>query len=77
MSNSTPAPVTFHLDNDGYYVNTQEKRVQGFIYNDTGTSMVETLADIQIDQSNMVDPKGQRVCRYGCEPRRVRDGGHF
>jgi flagellar hook protein FlgE len=47
----------FHIDNEGYYVNTQEKRVQGFIYNDTGTSMVETLADIQIDQANMVDPK--------------------
>ena len=38
-------------------MNTEEKRVQGFIYNSTGTSMVETLADIQIDQSNMVDPK--------------------
>ena len=47
----------FHIDNQGYYVNSQDKRVQGFIYDDTGTSMVETLADIRIDQSNMVDPK--------------------
>ena len=47
----------FHLDADGFYVNTDGKRVQGYIYNSTGTSMVETLADVQIDQSSMVDPK--------------------
>ncbi len=46
----------FHLDNNGYLVNTGENRVQGFLYNDTGTNVVSTLADIQVDQSSMVDP---------------------
>ena len=47
----------FHLDNNGYLINTGGNRVQGFLYNNTGTSMVSTLADIQVDQSGMVDPK--------------------
>ena len=52
----------FHLDNSGYLINTGGNRVQGFLYNNTGTSMVETLADIQVNQSSMVDPKGHHCC---------------
>ncbi len=47
----------FHLDNGGYLINTGGNRVQGFLYNNAGTSMVSTLADIRVDQSSMVDPK--------------------
>ncbi len=32
-------------------------RVQGYLYDDTGTNLVETLADIRVDQSSMVAPK--------------------
>jgi flagellar hook protein FlgE len=46
----------FHLDNTGYLINTGGNRVQGFLYNNTGTNMVSTLADIQVNQSSMVDP---------------------
>jgi flagellar hook protein FlgE len=47
----------FYVDNTGYYVNNQGMRVQGYLYDDTGTSLVETLADIRVDQSSMVAPK--------------------
>jgi len=47
----------FHLDNNGYLINTGGNRVQGFLYNNAGTNVVSTLADIQVGQSSMVDPK--------------------
>ena len=47
----------FFADEDGYYVNTDGLRVQGYLYDSTGTNMLETLADIRIDQSTMVPPQ--------------------
>jgi len=47
----------FILDNQGYYVNTQGFRVQGYLYDNTGENLIETLADIQINQNEMIEPK--------------------
>jgi len=47
----------FYVDNTGYYVNNQGMRVQGYLYDEAGTNLVETLADIRVDQSSMVAPK--------------------
>jgi len=47
----------FNLDNNGYLVNTEGERVQGYLYDSTGTNLVSTLADIQVNQSSMVAPK--------------------
>ena len=44
----------YHFDNQGYYVNEQGDRVQGFLYDNTGTSLIQTLADIQVNQNNMI-----------------------
>ncbi len=46
-----------HIDNEGYYVNGLGYRVQGYQYDETGTSLIETLNDIQINQNSMVSPK--------------------
>jgi flagellar hook protein FlgE len=47
----------YHFDNQGYYVNEQGDRVQGFLYDNTGTSLIQTLADIQVNQNNMIPPQ--------------------
>lgn len=47
----------FFIDEDGYYVNTSGLRVQGYLYDSTGTNMVETLGDIYVDQASMVPPR--------------------
>ncbi|MCX5907605.1 MAG: flagellar hook protein FlgE [Deltaproteobacteria bacterium] len=47
----------FHFDNQGYFVNTTDKRVQGYLYDSTGTTLIEALADVQIDQNSMIAPK--------------------
>ncbi len=46
----------FSLDNQGYYVNTLGYQVQGYLYDSTGTSLIETLSDIQINQNSMIPP---------------------
>jgi flagellar hook protein FlgE len=46
----------FNIDNQGYYVNNQGYRVQGFLY-DQNENLVETLSDIQINQNSMIPPK--------------------
>jgi flagellar hook protein FlgE len=46
----------FHLDKDGYFVNANGLRVQGYLYDTTGTNLIETLADIVVDQTNMIAP---------------------
>ena len=46
----------FHLDKDGYFVNANGLRVQGYLYDATGTNLIETLADIVVDQTNMIPP---------------------
>jgi len=47
----------YHFDNQGYYVNEQGNRVQGFLYDDTGTNLIESLADIQVNQNSMIPPQ--------------------
>ena len=47
----------FIIDNQGYYVNNQGYQVQGYLYDDTGTTLLETLADVQINQNSMIPPK--------------------
>jgi flagellar hook protein FlgE len=46
----------FSLDNQGYYVNSQGLRVQGYLYDSTGTNLIETLTDIRVDPQSMVPP---------------------
>ena len=47
----------YHFDNLGYYVNSEGKRVQGFLYDNSGTTLIETLSDIQINQNSMINPQ--------------------
>jgi len=47
----------FSMDNQDYLVDSQGQRVQGYLYDDTGTHQIQTLADIQVNESNMVPPK--------------------
>jgi flagellar hook protein FlgE len=47
----------FHFDNQGYYVNSLGDRVQGFLYSGTGTTLIESLADIQVNQNSMIPPQ--------------------
>ena len=46
----------FYMDQYGYYVNPSGFRVQGYLYDSTGTNLIETLSDIQVDRSTMVAP---------------------
>jgi flagellar hook protein FlgE len=46
----------FSFDKNGYMVNVRGFRLQGYLYDATGTSLVESLQDIQIDQSSMIPP---------------------
>ena len=46
----------FHVDKDGYFVNPNGLRVQGYLYDPTGNNLIETLDNIQIDQTNMINP---------------------
>jgi len=47
----------FSFDNQGYYVNTNGYRVQGYLYDSAGTNLIENLSDIQINQNSMIPPK--------------------
>ena len=47
----------FLLDNEGYYVNSEGLRVQGYLYDDAGENLIETLSDIQINQNDMIPPR--------------------
>jgi flagellar hook protein FlgE len=46
----------FTMDNQGYYVNTHGLRVQGYLYDDLGQNLIETLSDIQIQLNDMIPP---------------------
>jgi flagellar hook protein FlgE len=46
----------FHVDSDGYLVNPNGLRVQGYLYDSQGTNLVETLEDIVVDQTTMISP---------------------
>jgi flagellar hook protein FlgE len=46
----------FTLDNQGYYVNSQGYRVQGYQYDPSGTALLESLGDIQVNPNNMLPP---------------------
>jgi flagellar hook protein FlgE len=47
----------FLIDNQGYYVNTQGYRVQGYLYDSQGISLLQTLSDIQVNPNSMIAPK--------------------
>lgn len=47
----------FSVDAEGYFVNNQGQRVQGYLYDEAGVTLMETLADIRINRRNMVPPK--------------------
>ena len=47
----------FHVDSNGYLVNPNGLRVQGYLYDSTGTNLVETLKDVVVDQTTMIPPK--------------------
>jgi flagellar hook protein FlgE len=47
----------FLIDNQGYYVNNEGYQVQGYLYDSTGTNLIESLADIHINQNSMVPPQ--------------------
>jgi flagellar hook protein FlgE len=46
----------FHVDNNGYVVNPNGLRVQGYLYDSAGANLVETLSDIVVDQTDMIPP---------------------
>ena len=46
----------FHVDDEGYFVNVNDLRVQGYLYDSTGINLIETLGDIVVDQTTMVPP---------------------
>jgi flagellar hook protein FlgE len=46
----------FIVDNQGYYVNSQGYQVQGFLYDNTGTNLIQNLTDIQINQNSLIPP---------------------
>jgi flagellar hook protein FlgE len=46
----------FHVDDKGYFVNPDNLRVQGYLYDSTGTNLIETLDDIVVDQTTMIPP---------------------
>jgi flagellar hook protein FlgE len=46
----------FTVDNEGYYVNSQGYRVQGYPYDEGGKTVLESLGDIQINQNSMLPP---------------------
>jgi flagellar hook protein FlgE len=46
----------FHVDDEGYFVNVNDLRVQGYLYDSSGTNLIETLDDIVVDQTTMVPP---------------------
>jgi flagellar hook protein FlgE len=47
----------FHFDNQGYYVNPEGERVQGFLYDTSGTNLIQALSDIQVNQNSMINPQ--------------------
>ncbi len=47
----------FQIDNRGYYVNPQGYQVQGYLYDSTGTTLIESLSDIQISLNSMIPPR--------------------
>jgi flagellar hook protein FlgE len=46
----------FVINNQGYYVNSQGDQVQGYLYDNTGTNLIQNLTDIQINQNSMIPP---------------------
>ena len=47
----------FSLDSDGYFINPQGFRVQGYLYDLTGTNLIESLSDIRLGQRAMAPPQ--------------------
>jgi flagellar hook protein FlgE len=47
----------FNMDTDGYYVNPHGLRVQGYLYDSTGTNLIESLTDIQLTNRSLAAPR--------------------
>lgn len=47
----------FTVDNQGYYINGQGNRVQGYLYDSTGQTLIEIMSDIQLNTHSMVPPQ--------------------
>lgn len=47
----------FSMDADGYYVNPHGLRVQGYLYDNTGTNLIQSLADIRLTNRNIAPPQ--------------------
>lgn len=47
----------FNFDNEGYFVNSLGYRVQGYLYDDSGASLFENLADIWVNKNGMIEPQ--------------------
>ena len=47
----------FFFDEEGYYVNTDGYRVNGYLYDATGTDLIENPVDIQVEQNSMIPPQ--------------------
>lgn len=47
----------FFFDKEGYYVNTDGYRVNGYLYDATGTDLIENPVDIQVEQNSMIPPQ--------------------
>ncbi len=47
----------FNLDTDGYYVTPHGLRVQGYLYDSTGTNLIQSLTDIQLTNRSMAAPR--------------------
>ena len=46
----------FRVDDEGYFVNVNGLRVQGYLYDASGMNLIETLADIFVNQTAMNAP---------------------
>ena len=47
----------FSMDTDGYFTNSHGLRVQGYLYDNTGTNLIQNLGDIRLTNRNMAPPQ--------------------
>jgi flagellar hook protein FlgE len=47
----------FSMDTDGYYVTPHGQRVQGYLYDNTGTNLIQSLTDIRLTNRSLAAPQ--------------------
>jgi flagellar hook protein FlgE len=47
----------FSMDTDGYYVTPHGQRVQGYLYDNTGANLIQSLTDIRLTNRNLAAPQ--------------------